>query len=88
MSNIYDLSAWWRKKPKPEPTPETPDVVPPKNNGIPLLRIGLILKSIPFKELAPVFFTVPVILFFTISGFLAWLMLALLFIVNIFTLGK
>jgi hypothetical protein len=70
----------WRKK--PQPTPDKPAV--PDSNGILLLRIGLILKSIPFKQLGPVFFTVPALLFFAISGLIAWIMVVLRFAINIF----
>ncbi|NDC55414.1 MAG: hypothetical protein EBZ69_01065 [Alphaproteobacteria bacterium] len=78
------LDAWrnlWKKKPTPLPAP-TPDQ--PQPAGIPWLRIGLILRAIPFKELKPVFFTVPALLFLAISGLIAWIVVVLRFAVNIF----
>ena len=77
------LDGWqnlWRKKPEPTTPIDTPKI----NNGVPWLRVGLLLKSIPFKQLSPVFFTVPELLFFAISGLIAWIVVVLRFAVNIF----
>lgn len=87
MSTLVDtLNSFWRKK-KPEPTPVSPDAKP-NTGGIPWLRVGILLKSIPFKKLAPAFLSIPVIVFFAVSGLLAWIMLFLRFAVNIFTVGQ
>lgn len=83
MNPILDrLTNWWKKdtKPAPVPTPE-PDV-----KAIPWLRVGLLLKSIPFSKLKPLFISVPAIVFFALSGFVAWVMLFLKFAVGIFKL--
>jgi hypothetical protein len=73
---------WFKKdtKPAPVPTP-APDV-----KAIPWLRVGLILKSIPFSKLKPLFISVPAIVFFALSGLVAWIMLFLKFAVGIFKL--
>lgn len=79
------LDVWrnlWKKKPTPIPAPTPPDQ--PQPAGIPWLRIGFILRSIPFKDLKPVFFTVPALLFFAISGLIAWVVVVLRFAINIF----
>ena len=80
MSTLVDK---WRdlwKKPKPQPTPDVPADVTP----IPWVRVGLLLRSIPFQKLAPLFVSVPLIVFFALSGLLAWLLLLLRFAVNVF----
>jgi hypothetical protein len=82
MSNLLDR--WrdlWKKNPKPDvkPAPEPPSAAT-------WVRIGLILRSIPFEKLAPLFISVPVIVFFAVSGFIAWLVLVVKFVVGIFTL--
>lgn len=78
------LDSWqnlWRKK---QPTNPDKPVDTPAPNNVPWLRVGLLLKSIPFKQLSPVFFTVPALLFFAISGLIAWIVVVLRFAVNIF----
>lgn len=81
---IEKLGGLW-KKPKP-PTPDTPAPPADTDNAIPWVRVGIILRSIPFKKLLPAFFAVPTLLFFAISGLIAWIMLVLRFAVNIFNL--
>jgi len=82
-SLIDSWSALWKKKPAPQPNP-TPDSPEPASGGVPWLRVGLLLRSIPFKKLKPVFFTVPALLFFAISGLIAWIVVVLRFAINIF----
>ena len=81
MSTILDR--WkdlWQKKPQPAPKPEEPPAT------VPWLRVGLLLRSIPFSKLAPLFISVPAIVFFALSGFVAWIMLFLKFAVGVFRL--
>jgi hypothetical protein len=66
------LFPWW---PKPD------DGQP----AAPLLRAWVLLKDINFKDLWLVFFSVPALLFFAISGLLAWLTIIGTFIAAIFT---
>lgn len=47
------------------------------------LRAWAILRQIDFKKLAPVVFTVPTVLFFAISGLIAWLGLLVGFFIRI-----
>jgi len=83
MNPILDrVTNWWKKDPKPAPVP-TPE---PDVKAIPWLRVGLILRSIPFSKLKPLFISVPAIVFFALSGVIAWVMLVLKFAVGIFKL--
>lgn len=66
MSWIDDILG--RKKP-PQPD-EGPDRTP-------WMRVWLTLRSINLKELWPVVISVPTIVFFAISGMIAWLYLCL-----------
>lgn len=70
MSWIDDILG--RKKPEPMPTPA--DDSPERT---PWMRVWLTLRSINLKELWPVFVSVPAIVFFAISGMVAWLYLCL-----------
>lgn len=79
MNNLLDrLNGLW-KKPQPDAEPETP-------TSVPWVRVGLILRAIPFKKLLPAFVAVPAIVFFAISGLIAWLAVVLKFAVSIFHL--
>lgn len=81
MSKLLDkLGGLWKK-----PTPLQPDA-PTTPDSIPWVRVGVILRSIPFKKLLPAFFAVPTLVFFALSGLVAWVMLLLRFAVNIFNL--
>ena len=84
LDNIRNL---WRKKenkPVVPPVPEPPKPAAP--SVIDKLRAVALLREIPFDKLMPVFISVPVIVFFTISGLLAWLALTLKFTLSIFNL--
>lgn len=84
MKNLINkLNDLWKKKPQPE-NPETPVVDTPGN--IPWLRVGVLLRSIPFQKLLPLFVTVPAIVFFAISGFVAWIMVVLKFALSVFNM--
>lgn len=59
---------------KPAPTPEPAPAPSPKPDTQPsYLKAWFALRSIPVQKLWPLFFTVPVIVFLTISGLVAWL---------------
>lgn len=67
------LNDWLKHK-----APETPLV--PTDEGpdrTPWLRVWFTLRSINLKELWPIFVSVPAIVFFAISGMVAWLYLCL-----------
>jgi len=60
--------------------PDVPVVAPKETH---YLRALMILRQIDFKKLLPVFLTVPAVLFFAISGFIAWLGLLVGFFIRI-----
>lgn len=64
------LPGWFN--PKKDPAPLPPDTSPDKT---PWMRVWLTLRAVNLKELWPVFVSVPAIVFFAISGFIAWLYL-------------
>ena len=70
----------WNKpdKPEPAPAPPPPPPVPDEDpTKAPWLRIWWILRDIDMKKIGPALLTIPVIVFFAISGMVAWLWLAL-----------
>lgn len=70
-------------KPAPPPAP-TPAPVPDQPPGpIPYLRVWALLRSVNFKELWPVLVSVPVLVFFALSGLVAWLVVAARFVVSL-----
>ena len=68
---------WWRKKPDNVPPQPTPSPQPESDDKTPWLRVWLTLRTVNLKELWPVFISVPAIVFFAISGLIAWLYLLL-----------
>jgi len=66
-----------------ETKPVTPNVPTPAPVETHYLKALAILRQIDFKKLGPVVFTVPVVLFFAISGFIAWLGLLVGFFIRI-----
>ena len=85
MNDFLNSTSWlWKKKEPKEP--ETPKPEPQKPTNVSWLRVGLILRAIPFQKLGPVFFTVPIVLFFAISGLIAWVMVMLRFAISVFKL--
>lgn len=60
---------------KPDPTPPAPDVAPePKKPGvIDYVRAWQLLKSIPIQKLGSVIGLSGLVVFFAISGVVAWL---------------
>lgn len=80
MSNLWDnVQSFWRK------TKPSPELDADKN--IPWLRVGAILRSIPFNKLLPLFLSVPTVLFLTISGLVAWIVLFVKFITSLFSVA-
>jgi len=79
MSDAPKESLWDRLKKllgrEPSPNASEPETH--------YLRALLILRQIDFKKLLPVFLTVPTVLFFAISGFIAWLGLLVGFFIRI-----
>jgi hypothetical protein len=72
---------WPRPKPKPVPQPDpTPDntVSPAK-----WLQAWALFRKIPVQELLPVFTLVPVLVFFAVSGLLAWTVVLLAFMARL-----
>lgn len=71
MSWIDDILG--RKK------PDVPVPAPPIDglDRTPWMRVWLTLRTVNLKELWPVIVSVPAIVFFAISGFVAWLYLGL-----------
>jgi hypothetical protein len=68
-------------KPAAPVTPDTPVVPEPVRPQY--LKAWAILRQIDFKKLGPAVFTVPAVLFFAISGFIAWLGLLVGFFIRI-----
>lgn len=68
--------------------PDAPHPAPADNDRTPWLRVWALLQSVNAKELLPVIISVPMIVFFAISGFIAWLYICLrgcvLFVRNLF----
>lgn len=83
MTNIIDeVNKWFRpKKPDTIPLP-TPDDI----TRTPYLRAWALVRNIDLKALWPVFVSVPAIVFFAISGVLAWVVLFFKFLLSIFRL--
>jgi hypothetical protein len=67
------------KWPRPKPADE------PVNDVRPLtwLQAWQLFRKIPMQELFPLVFTVPVIVFLALSGLLAWVVVALSFMVRL-----
>lgn len=83
MKKIIDLLPDWLKKPQPV----IPDAPNDDATRTPYLRVWAILRGVNLKELWPIFVSVPMIVFFAISGLLAWLALIVKFVVGIFGLS-
>jgi len=67
----------WLKPKKTDPQPVIPPIPDDSPNRTPWMRVWLTLRQVNLKELWPVFVSVPAIVFFAISGFIAWLYLLL-----------
>lgn len=62
--------SWFDHKDKPE----TPQI---ETEGTPWMRVWLTLRGISLKELWPIVISVPAIVFFAVSGVIAWLYICL-----------
>lgn len=77
---------FWRRlrdlvtKPKTPDEPATPEPTPPPPGAVPYLRVWMLLRKINFRAVWPVLLGVPVLVFFAVSGLVAWGLLALKFI--------
>jgi hypothetical protein len=63
----------WLTRPKPS----TPNVPIDEPGRTPWLRVWRLLRDVNLKDLWPVVISVPTIVFFAISGFIAWVYLLL-----------
>lgn len=80
--NLVALVDWFKKKIPTfvtKPTVVTPPSVP---------KIGVLeglqkLRSLDVRQLLPVLISVPVIVFFAISGFVAWVVMVLKFLASL-----
>lgn len=78
---LLDRLRGWLKPTPPTPTPTPVPDQPP--GPIPYLRVWALLRSVNFKELWPVLFSVPVLVFFALSGLGAWLVVLVRFLSTI-----
>ena len=85
MSNIIDELGKLFKPKKPDVQPQ-PLPVPNFVDKVPYLRVLALLRDVNLKKLWPVFVSVPAIVFFAISGLLAWCVLVVKFVTGIFRL--
>lgn len=69
-----------RNQPEPAPQPEPP---PSTRKPPGLLELWRMFRGLKFKDLAPAIFTVPVIAFLAVSGFVMWCVLVLKFIASL-----
>lgn len=74
-----------KKKPDVAPQPLSPEpVTPPKQPGaIDYLKAWRLLKDIPFEKLGRVVSLSAVVVFFAVSGVLAWLLVFIKFLVQL-----
>jgi len=84
MANILQKFRDWLSGGPPAPPPE--EVDPPEPTSVPWIKVGLLARKLSMPHLRAVFFTVPVIVFFTLSGVLAWLVLLVKFVVTLYNL--
>lgn len=74
------------KTPDPEPTPTpVPDADPPSLGDY--MKAWRMLKDIPFRRIWPALVSVPVIVFFAVSGLAAWVFVLLGFALRLLRLG-
>lgn len=66
--------------------PTEPETQPDVKKQTPWIKIGRLLRDIDVNKLLVGLVTVPVIVFFTLSGVLAWLVLFVKFVVTIYNL--
>ena len=88
MASVLDsIRNLWRKKDNKPVVPPAPEPAKPAAPSvIDKLRAVALLREIPFEKLLPLFISVPAIVFFAISGLLAWIVLTLKFMLGLFNL--
>lgn len=74
---LEKLSGWFVR-----PNPDAP-TTPASPASIPYLKVWRALKEINFKDLWIVFLTAPVIVFFAVSGLVAWLVVLAKFVLSL-----
>lgn len=71
MGILDKLRTWLKPNPTPEPEPApVPDKDPPSLADY--MKAWRMLKDIPFRRIWPALVSVPVIVFFAVSGIAAW----------------
>jgi hypothetical protein len=88
MDVIKNIKSWWPSKPNPVPAspvpPTTPAIKPSLRDYI---RAWKVLKDTQFTKIWPALVSVPVILFFMVSGIAAWLFALAGFVLRFLRLG-
>lgn len=85
MSFIDTLNNLLRRKPKPVPEPPKPAPAPVPEPGLKTyLKIWERLRKIPITQLFPAVTSVSAVVFFAISGVLAWLVIFCAFVLRLF----
>lgn len=77
------LRNWWPKPNPPQPDPTPAPTPAPTPDRIPYLRVWALLRDVNFKDIWLVLFSVPVLVFFALSGVLAWLVVAVRFLLTL-----
>lgn len=88
MELLDKLKNWLRPDKKPEPVPvptPEPDKNPPGLSDY--VKAWRLLKDIPFRRIWPVLVSVPVIVFFALSGVAAWVFFLTGFTLRLLGLG-
>ena len=67
---------------KPKPTDDK-DPPAPAPESVPYMRVWLLLRKIDIKQLWPVIFSVPLLVFFALSGAIAWFVILIRFICSV-----
>lgn len=78
------LDGWLNRKPKVPPTSPIPDGSTLTTRE--LMKILQILKQTPLKDVAPAVIATGCVVFFAISGILAWIVLVFGFMWSLFSL--
>lgn len=81
---------WWPFRPKPvppTPAPAPAPLPPQKPTLLDYARAWKILKETKLEKIWPALVSVPVLLFFTLSGIVAWLITLAGFVLRFLRLG-
>jgi len=83
-----NFKGWWPLRPKPTPAPVVPPPAPPqKPTLLDYARAWKVLKETDFKKIWPALISVPALLFFAISGIVAWLLTIAGFVLRFLRVG-